>query len=284
LETSIRVHGVEWVAYFDETSGGYPTDRLDAVAGYLFDADGACHFLRRYRELVEPLIPVDKRGRKIFHASHCHNGFKAYSGTPRPIREAIMGRMATVIGESVTVGVLVSVKHQQYHLGTKGRYVKVQTQAQPDAKDVKPWIDSMYSMCLHRCIDSINGWLNAHKPDVAAVKYVVEAGSPHQEEASLVLSRIEVNNKLRARYRWGYHEFIEKGPDSPWLFAPDFYAWDWQRFDRLKAEGSAEADGTLLQAALDAKPHLAVELTEASVNTHAIINVSYGLVRPPRRG
>jgi hypothetical protein len=267
-------------AYFDETTGGDKNDRLDAVAGYLFDASGAAHFLMRYRDWIEPLIPLDEHGRRIFHAAACFDGSDQYFGSERPIREAIMGRMATVIAESVAVGAVVCVEHEQYRLGKRGRYVRVRTQAQPEPDGVAPWLDSMYSMCLHRCIDTLNQWLNLERPGASSVEYVIEQGSPHQAEATQVLDRIATNEKLRSRYRWRAHTFLQKGPESPWLFAADFYAWEWQRSDRLSEEGRIQNERSLLQPALDAKPHLAMYLMEAAVNANAMINAFYGLVRP----
>jgi hypothetical protein len=275
-------------AYFDETTGGDKNDKLEAVAGYLFDVDGVSHFLKRYREYVEPLIPIRTRGKrigqKIFHASSCFDGSDEYFGIKREIREAIMGRMATVIAESVTVGAVIAVEHEQYRLGRRGRYMQVDIQGQPRSNDLAPWIGSMYSMCLHRCIDSLNQWLGAERPDASGIEYVIEQGAAHQEEATQVLDRIASNEKLKARYRWRSHKFIEKTAENPWLFAPDFYAWEWQRYDRLVEEGRAEKERSLLQPALDAKPHLAMYLMEAAVNTNAVINAFYGLVRPPKRG
>ena len=270
-------------AYFDETTGGDKTDRLDAVAGYLFDADGHSRFLRRYREFVEPLIPEDKRGRKVFHAASCFDGDDQYFGIQRPIREAIMGRMATVIGESVTVGAVCAVEHHQYALGQRGRYMKVDIHGQPRSDGLAPWLGSKYSTCLVHCIDGLNQWLDKERRDVAGIEYVMEAGGQYEREAEKIVDRVGSHPHLRQRYRWMKHSFVPKGPEQPWLFASDFYAWEWQRYDRQVEEGKTEKDEkTLLQPALDAKPHLAVYLMEGAVNTVALINAFYGLVRPEK--
>jgi hypothetical protein len=271
------------LACFDETTGGDRNDKLDAVAGYLFDAEGIARYLKRYREYVEPLIPPDKKGRKIFHAASCFAARDQYKSVPREIRYAIMGRMATVIGESVIVGTVVVVEHEQYRLGKRGRYMRLRTGGQPSPDGVTPWMDSMYSMCLHRCIASLNQWLTAERPNASRIEYVIEQGS-RQPDAAQVLDRIANNEQLRARYRWGRHRFVPKAPDNPWLFAPDFYAWEWQRYDRLAENGRAQDEPSLLQPALDAKPHTALYLMEGAVNTNALINAFYGLVRPPNRG
>ncbi len=59
FQVSLDVHGIDWVivfAYFDETFGG-ADNKLTAVAGYLFDADGVDLFRKLYQQNVEPYIP-----------------------------------------------------------------------------------------------------------------------------------------------------------------------------------------------------------------------------------
>jgi hypothetical protein len=265
-------------AYFDETIGG-ARHELTAVAGYVFDTAGASWFERRYREFVEPMIPSDKAGRKMFHAAACYDGDDQYFGLQRPVREAILGRMASVIGESVLMGIAVGVERPELRRGMRGRYGRLEIQGQPPSRDLAPWLSSPYSMCLFQCMEGIARWLDSEHPCVSEIEYIIEAGCPQEAEAKEILTRVAASQQLAARFRRGKHSFIPKGPDTPCLFAPDFYAWEWQRYDRLTANDKPPVDArSLLQPALDAKPHLASYMMEGSINVQAMINASYGLM------
>jgi hypothetical protein len=263
-------------AYFDETIGG-ARNALTAVAGYLFDSSGLERFTELYRNKVEPLLPIDDRGRKLFRSAPCFDGRNQFFGIERPIRELILARMAAVIRESATVGVVVSIEQEEYEAGLSGRYMSVRLNGEK-AKSLQPWVGSKYSLCLLRCIHGLNDWLDRQGVE-APIEYTIEAGpnQREQEEAVAILQRIERSPSLSQKYRFGRYRFQAKAPDVPALFAADYFVWNWQRNDRAATSSEIGDWKSALIPLLESKPHLASDLTEQSVNTQALVNVFNGL-------
>ena len=80
-----------------------------------------------------------------------------------------------------------------------------------------------------------------------------------------MLDRIADSTERSRRYRWKTHSFVSKGPEHPWLFASDLYAWEWQRMD-LNSEQRQRGEWRMTLADLfDAKPHLSSYLAPESV-------------------
>src|SRR5205814_6628712 len=73
LEEFIDLHEIDWIvvfAYFDET--GMHSEAPDTVlAGYLFSKNDAKTFRQFYKEKLFPLLPINKHGKRIFHANKC---------------------------------------------------------------------------------------------------------------------------------------------------------------------------------------------------------------------
>jgi len=273
FEESIRVHGTKQVvvfAYFDETEGG-AGGALTAVVGYLFDAEGVSKFRDLYRRDLEPHIPPQKDGRRIFHAADIYAGNPPFSGRQKDFNEFRLAKMAEIIGQSVSMGVIMGIGSADYQLGLQGRFIPA-TIGGKRVKSLAPWVGSPYSVCLFRCVQKINEWLDEQNiPD--AVEYVMESGRPKLEkEALAIFSRIAAHPHFSKDYRIGKYGFTPKGPSTPWLFAPDHYAWEWQRWDRL---AESPDDGEWRQVFLkpiEARPHYATYLSEKSVNLTAMVN------------
>ncbi|MGH9552840.1 MAG: hypothetical protein ACRD3W_25900, partial [Terriglobales bacterium] len=73
FEDSLEILGIDWIivfAFFDET-GMHASAPDTVVAGYLFSKDGAKNFRRMFEESIFPLLPPNKQGKRIFHASKC---------------------------------------------------------------------------------------------------------------------------------------------------------------------------------------------------------------------
>jgi hypothetical protein len=280
FQVSLDVHGIDWVivfAYFDETFGG-ADNKLTAVAGYLFDADGVDLFRKLYQQNVEPYIPENKHGVKMFGAADCYDARDPYR-MDAPIREFILARMANAIQQSVTMGVVVGIEDAEYKTGLLGRYVGVEVGGKR-AETLAPWVGSKYSMCLMRCIQGINAWLDKRQLS-AEIAYEMEAGNPkEQEEATAILARAMDSSELRQRYRLARYGFSQKGPKMPWFFAADYFAWEWQRYDRIAAHQANGEWRTTILPLIETKPHIAAYLTEASVGTQALFNAFYGLMKP----
>lgn len=285
FEVSLDVHGIDWVvvfAYFDETFGGAHND-LTAVAAYLFDGDGVRRFRELYQTTVEPMLPVDpKRGVKMFHAAPLFDRHPPFDGLERPVRECILARMADAIRESVTVGAVIGIENAEYNAGLLGRYIGIRVAGQR-SNSLLPCVGSPYSLCLLRCIHGINAWLDSHGAERNSIEYVIESGSPHlQVEASTMLASLGAC-PLAAKYRWRKYSFVQKGPQDPWLFAPDYFAWVWQKNDRLGETGLRDEYGdwqTPILPLIASKDHIASYLTEKSVNIQALVNSVNGLMGP----
>ena len=279
FEASLDVHGIDWVvvfAYFDDTSGG-ARGELSGWAGYVFDPAGASRFRELYREKVEPLLPPDQSGRRIFRAAKIHALQGQFAGL-RDFREHIFKQMVAVLAETVTVGAVVCIEKPEYERGLKGRVINVRVKGHPST-NLRPWAGSPYSLCLLRCIQLLNQWMDEQRMS-GDIEYVFENGTPHQPEIDGMLSRVGSNPDFAKRFRWAKYSFAEKGPKAPWLFAPDYFAWEWQRYDRNAEEPERGEWRTTILPLIEAKTHLASILTEASVNTQAAINVFNGLMGP----
>src|SRR5690242_12500486 len=110
---SLDVHRTEWVvvfAYFDETGTSGGAERLTAVAGYLFTAEGADSFWELYKKNVEPLIPPDEDGVRMFHASQCILGYPPFNVLLVDEREHIVNQLVAAIQNSVTMGTVVAIE------------------------------------------------------------------------------------------------------------------------------------------------------------------------------
>jgi hypothetical protein len=279
--------GADWIvvfAYFDETTGG-ADNQLTAVAGYLFDDVGREQFRSLYRADVEPMVPIDeKKGCKIFHAAPLYDGRPPFDKLEKPIRECILARMAETIRQTVTVGAVVGITQGEYDAGLKGRYISVRIQGQR-ADSLQPWAGSPYSICLLRCIQGLNEWMDREGLD-GKVQYLVEAGAGNgkqEAEAAFILGRVAASPDLSRCYRYASHAFWPKSSDTPWLFAPDYFAWEWQRYDRLSEYPDHGEWRTTMLPLIKDKPHLASYLTEGSVCIQAVVNTFNGLLPRPDR-
>jgi hypothetical protein len=217
-----------------------------------------------------------------------------FFGMRRPIRECILGRMAEVIRETMTVGIVIGIEQAEFDAGLKGQYYRVRTKPSADNRvqfterkpyTLAPLVGSQYSLCILRCIHGINQWLDEQQMQ-GQIEYVIEAGCPHQDEADAILGRLSLS-KLAQKYRFRKFSFVKKGPDNPWLFAPDYFVWAWQRNDRVSEGAIGDEYGDWQKALIPligSKPHFATYLTAQSVNTQALINFANGLTRAPPDG
>ena len=266
FEDSLEVHGIEWVivfAYLDET--GTPGSSPEtAVAAYLFSKDGAKQFRRMFQENISPLLPPDKHGRRIYHSTKCIRGFDQFASLRVEERERIVDLMADAIIESATLGVLVGMKQEEY------------AKAIANSPALRELAGDEYSVCLIRCIENIAGWLES-KEIKGRIEYVFEAGCIHQEKADVILGKIAKSQELKKRYHWHDYSFREKSPDVPQLFAPDLFAWEWQRA-RVNALNPQRGEWRLtLKKLTHGIPHVVQYQTSTSVGIRSLINLTYGL-------
>ena len=278
---SLDVHGIDWVvvfAYFDETGTSGGSERLTAVAGYLFDREGASKFLDLYRTNVEPLIPVDRRGVRMFHAGPCALGYKPFDGMLEKDRERIISQLVSTIQDTVTMGAVVAVDPTEYAdgLGDKSGF---QVQRNGRKVGLGPWVGSKYSACLMRCIQQMSAWMDQETIS-EQVEYVFEAGCNHEDEAAQMLALVAKSRELTRRYHMKKYSFAFKGPDNPWFFAPDLMAWEWQRADLNRAEPHRKEWRMTMAELVEAKPHTALYLSPISIGIQAMVNSFYGVKIP----
>ena len=159
-------------AYFDETGTSGGAERLTGVAGYLFDQAGVTKFRELYQAKVEPLIPPNDKGIRVFSASGVNAGRDHYH-MPGRAKEAIFGAMVEALSETVIMGAVVAVTPEDYAEGIKGRYIRVRSSDPRDSIALRA--GSKYSACLLRCIEQINTWLDLEKRDVdGGIEYTFE--------------------------------------------------------------------------------------------------------------
>jgi len=151
FEDSLEVHEIDWIivfAFFDET-GMHGSAPDTVVAGYLFSKDGAKTFRRIFQNNIFPLLPPNKRGKRIFHASKCIGRNDEYSTLSVTDSEHIVDLMVDAIKKSVTVGIVVGMEKQEYAKAIAHSPVLAQLAG------------SEYTVCLIRCIANIiwpHGW------------------------------------------------------------------------------------------------------------------------------
>lgn len=282
-EISLRARGIEWlivIAYLDETNVPGAPDRLTAVAGYLFAPEGVTEFERRYRATVEPMLPLDKHGQKVFHANKCLTtfGYDQFEKMSADDREEIARRLVAALIPSVTMGAVVGVLQQDYDDGLSGRFARLRTAAVPDDHALAKVVGSKYSVCLIRCVQLIADWMD-QKDLSGDVEYVFEAGCSHSAQAHLLLSRLITIPHLKKRYRMRDFAFADKGPQHPWLAAADYFAWEWQRYDQNSSQPHRGEWRETIFPLIEAKPHVPAYLSGQSVAVQAIVNTANNLLR-----
>ena len=150
FEDSWEVHGIEWIAvfaYFDET-GTHDSALITAVAGYLFSKDGAKLFRRMCHENIDPLLPLDKHGQRVYHSTKCIGGFDQFATLTVTQRERIVDLLVETIKKSMMLGVVIAIENKDYE------------DAIADSSRTRELAGDKYSVCLTRCIENMAAWLN----------------------------------------------------------------------------------------------------------------------------
>src|SRR5512146_549740 len=150
------LHGVEWLAgfaYVDESGTNNAADLL--VAGYLFSRNAAKLFRDKVRENIEPLLPPNKHGKRVYHSSLCIGGYKQFEPISLPQRERIVELLSDYMVEAEcrpSLGVLTGLPKSEYAHAISISPLMRNASGDP------------YSNCLLRSIENIAGWLN--KPGI----------------------------------------------------------------------------------------------------------------------
>jgi hypothetical protein len=268
FEDFIDLHEIDWIivfAYFDET--GMHSEAPDTVvAGYLFSKNDAKTFRQFYKEKLFPLLPVNKHGKRIFHANKCcpDYGNGEYESLTRETRGHIADLVAEAIIQTVSLGCVVGMEKQEY------------AKAIAHSPQLANLSGSEYTACLIRCIENMAAWMNTENVK-GRILYVFEAGCEHQEEASQFLMKISRSEELKMRYRWHNYTFLDKDENVPQLFAPDLLAWEWQRIMRNRLNPNRKESRPRLSRLLTSKPHIKEYISETGLGIRAIVNTFYGV-------
>lgn len=274
FEDFLDLHGFEWIivfAYFDETGmHGEAPDTV--VAGYLFERNNAKIFRTDFEENILPLLPVNKKGKRIFHASKCcaDFGYDEYESMRYEERKKIADLLAEAAIKTVTLGCVMGMEKTEYAKAVKNS---------PQLADLS---GTEYTACLFRCVENMAAWMNENKIN-GRVLYVFEAGCQHQEEANRFLFRISQSDELKKRYRWHNYAFVEKGAGVPHLYPADLLAWEWQRWRKNTLNPKRNEDRSRLSRMLTARQHIKEYISEAGLAIRALINVFYGVSDYPKR-
>jgi hypothetical protein len=268
LEDFIDLHEIDWIivfAYFDET-GMHASAPDTVVAGYLFSRDSAKAFKQGCADNVFPLLPFNKRGKKVFHASKCCPDFgnAEYESLPLEKRRHIADLVADETVKTVSLGCVVGMEKEEYRKAVEHSPILRQLSG------------SEYTACLVRCVENMASWLDGEKIS-GRVLYVFEAGCEHEDEATRFLNNIAKSEELKRRYRWHNYAFVEKSPQVPHLFSADLLAWEWQRW-RLNGLNPQMKEGRpILRKLITGKPHIKEYISEPGLGIRALINSFYGV-------
>jgi hypothetical protein len=257
-------------AYFDETGmhAGAPDT---VVAGYLFEKNKAKEFSRNFRENILPLLPINKKGKRIFHANRCcpFFGHAEYESMRNEDRQKIADLVADSAMEAVTLGAVSGMEKTEYAKAIRNS---------PQLADLT---GSEYTACLVRCVENMAAWMNENNVK-GRVLYIFEAGCEHQEEANKFLFRISQSEELKRRYRWHNYAFVEKDENVSYLYPADLLAWEWQRWRQNQLNPKMNESRPRLSRMLKAKPHIKEYNSEVGLAIRALINVFYGVSDYPK--
>ena len=268
FEDSLDVLGIDWIivfAYFDET-GMHAKAPDTVVAGYLFSKKQAKAFQRIFMEKVYPLLPTNKRGKRVFHANKCCPDFGngEYESMKNEDRQHIADLVADAAIATVSFGCVVGMEKSEY------------AKALANSPLLRQLSGSEYTACLFRCIENMAASLDDQKI-CGRVMYVFEAGCEHEEEATNFLRKIARSDDLKQRYRWHNYAFVEKSSDTSQLFSADLLAWEWQRFMLNRINPLRKECRPRLSRLLTSKPHIKEYISETALGIRALINTFYGI-------
>lgn len=225
-------------AYFDESYG----NGLLCVAGYVFTKGKAKRLDAQWRKMLRRYrLPY-------FRMSACAHGKKPFDHLSYDDRDKAARLAIGLIKKFALVGIAATVDERQHEAQVPDPYK----------------IHGPYEFCVWNCLMGVRRWMDGEgrKGDVA---YVFEAGHAHQSNANRLMHLLFKSPRLRERYRYVSHSFVDKAKSRP-CQAADILAWQWYTDAKRAAEGKSQrAD---LKALLSV-PHL---VRHIDVERHAEIS------------
>jgi len=196
-------------AYFDESISG---DYL-CVAGYVFTKGKVKHLDAEWRKMLRQYrLPY-------FRMSACAHGNSPFDKLSPANRDKVARKAIALICEFAALGIAATVNQRQYEENVPNPY----------------GFQGPYEFCAWNCLMGVRRWIEeeGRKGDVA---YVFEAGHASQSKANRLMQQLFESDKLRARYRYVSHTFVDKVKVRP-VQTADVIAWQWLKDRKNEAEG-----------------------------------------------
>ena len=186
--------------YFDE-SGTHDGSPVLCVAGYLFERESCKTLDLEWKKVL------DRYQLPFFRMSACAHGNPPFDNlSPDECIDAEKA-MIGLINEHALLGLAVVINEQDYN------YLFTRQDITGDA----------YSFCCWQILAGIQAWITRNNFE-GEIAYFFEAGHKSQSQANSIMNRIFKNERLRARYRYAAHAFVDKQKVRP-VQAADIYAW-----------------------------------------------------------
>lgn len=198
-------------AYFDASGVSDPA-RVLSVAAYLLESDACKALHKRWTELLHPFFGGLPENKRYFRMSD----FKArviqpYSGMNEAERLSLHRDLLDAANEAVTLGVLASVKRQDFD-GLTDR----ETHA----------LGNPYMACSVCCMDALGQYLSKEQPD-STIAFFFASGDPGQGELYTFINRVAGNAELAEHYRYNSQASAYQH-DNHALGAADMLAWEYR--------------------------------------------------------
>jgi hypothetical protein len=217
-------------AYFDESER---ENGLLCVAGYVFVARQADRLAKEFEQIFSPY-----GGFHMKDLVHKKKGFKEISDAERTrlLKEAVR-----IVKARFSYGVAVTVDIREYDAFAP-RWIR--------------GFRNAYPFLCHLAMTGAASLVRKHG-DPGPIKYVFEAGHPHEAEARHSVRQMSRSAELREHYLYASDDFLSKADAVP-LQAADLLAWESAKFKHETVDGEREIRKSLLAlvAAAPARYHL----------------------------
>ncbi len=204
--------------YVDETNT-HEGPEFICVAGYLFLRNKAKTFSRKFRK------KLDKHALPYFHMKECAHNTGVFGYISKDQCGEVETKLISLTKEYSEIGFIVSLHKETYRA------------VMPES--LVPELGSEYSFCLREIIYTVRRWIE-RTGFTGDITYFFESGAEHQSEANRILTNMFITEKLRSRYNYAAHSFVDKSKFMP-LGSADLLAWLYQnhlkRDKRLPSRG-----------------------------------------------
>jgi hypothetical protein len=186
--------------YFDE-SGSHDGSPVLCVAGYLFTCES------RIRLDLEWKTVLERYRLPYFHMSACAHKTPPFDVLSRDEGADAEKEVIKLINEHALLGLAIAINEEDYNT------LFTQKEITGDA----------YGFCCWNILAGVQSWMERNSFE-GEVKYFFEAGHASQRKANTIMDRIFKEPRLRTRYRYAGHDFVDKKLVRP-VQTADILAW-----------------------------------------------------------